>query len=163
MGIFTWTDATVEHPLSDHYGNYDGDITVGYDSYVKLVCPDNTELETFFYEGYGEIGGRDVYELVTEWNRSDLKKIFEEKEEDLYLLPIVNLYADGKSDEEIRSYISVSPDKYASYLLTDWKREIGIAIACYDVDAAKLRYPLKITKYKYAHGYDSLYMSHQCQ
>jgi len=35
---------------------------------VFVLCPDGTKIEEKVYEGYGEFGGRDIYQLVAEWN-----------------------------------------------------------------------------------------------
>ncbi len=65
---------------------------------------------------------------------------------------LIDEYKAGASDEELS-------EKYG----TEWKREIGIAIACEDDNARKLKYPIKLTKNREAHGYDSLYISYSCQ
>ena len=65
---------------------------------------------------------------------------------------LIDEYKTGASDEELS-------EKYGN----EWKRELGIAIACEDDNARKLKYPIKLTKNRDAHGYDSLYISYSCQ
>ena len=43
------------------------------------------------------------------------------------------------------------------------KRELGIAIACDDDCARKLKYPIKLTKDRNAHGYNNLHISYSTQ
>ena len=69
MGIFTWTDAAVKNPKSNEWGDYKRKDIVEYGEYAKLICPDDTEIETEYHDYYGMIGGYDIYELVAEWNR----------------------------------------------------------------------------------------------
>lgn len=136
-------------------------------------------IHTPCYDGYGNFGPYDVYDLVAEWNRDYLSEDmlrkkdiklenfgglydFEKRElreqglsedeiaaKDLaqkqyyyeraikchnYSISQLNDYRNGLSDEEME-------DKYGD----NWKREIGIDIACYDEQNAKLPYPIKIT------------------
>ena len=35
------------------------------------MCPDGTKIKEDDYEGYGVFGGRDIYQLVAEWNAPD--------------------------------------------------------------------------------------------
>lgn len=85
------------------------------------------------YEGYGEFGEHDVYDLVLEWNKDMIPEIIRRikngtwrcsvKEKD-----ITNLqnYFDGKE-------------------ITCETRWLGIIMACYDEDNMALEYPIKIT------------------
>ena len=65
---------------------------------------------------------------------------------------LIDEYKTGASDEELS-------EEYGD----EWKRELGIAIACEDDNARKLKYPIKLTKNRDVHGYDSLYISYSCQ
>ena len=197
MGIFTWTDATIKSPKCNKYGDYKRKDVVEYGGYAKLICPDNTEIETESHDFYGRIGGYDIYELVAEWNKEYLSADNLEKKPDdpskyggLWSFEIAELKAQGKSEEEIQKidaekrmqyfnnavarwereavliekYKSGVPEpELAKKYGNDWKRNLGIAIACYDEQARKLKYPIKLTSHKEAHGYDNLYISYGCQ
>lgn len=158
MGIFTWTDATVKDPVSDDWGNFKRKDVVEYGEYAKLICPDDTEIETEYHDYYGRIGGYDIYDLVAEWNKADLLKL---KNWDNNLKPIVEMFMQGKDDDEISEKArEIFGD---SYMVTDWKRNIGIDIACEDDNARMLKYPIKLTKDRNAHGYNNLYISYCTQ
>lgn len=75
------------------------------------------------YDGYGHFGLCDVYEEVALWNRQFLSGS-----------KILDDFRAGVSEPEMI-------DRYGS----DYLRNIGITIACYDEDNAALRYPIKIT------------------
>jgi hypothetical protein len=165
MGYFTFTDASVEHPRKDLYGYHRDDI-IGYDGYVKVICPDNTEIEEECYEGYGRFGGKDIYELVTDWNRTDLKKIFSEMPEKKWgyeLKDVAILYGEGASEEEVTQYIKDHNLTGFCFSNGKWKRSIGITIASDDDYHKKLRYPIKLTTKKRKHGYDNLFISFSTQ
>ena len=101
------------------------------------------------YEGYGRFGGHDVYDLVAEWNRTeaDFHGVEGEgwsewhfhgrdKAEECF-----SAFRDGTDDAEMQERFG-----------KDYKRIIGIIIAAYDDDNARLRYPIKIT-----HDPDAVY------
>ena len=131
-----------------------------------------------YYDGYGNFGGYDVYDLIAEWNREYLSETmlretpklenygglsdFEKEElrnngasedeiaqndleqkEFYYNAAIkrrkttierINDYRNGLTSEEM-------VQKYGE----DWKRSIGIDIACYDKQNENIPYPIKIT------------------
>ena len=74
MGIFTWTDAAVKDYKLNKYDDYYRKDVVEYGGYAKLICPDNSELETQDHNCYGTICGYDIYELVAEWNKDYLSE-----------------------------------------------------------------------------------------
>ena len=168
-----------------------------YGGYAKLICPDNTEIETEYHDSYGRIGGRDIYELVTEWNRFELSADNLEKKPDdptrfggLWDFEKQKLKEEGHSDDEIAALDEAERQKYFGAAVrrwermaalideyktgasdeelsekygSEWKRELGIAIACEDDNARRLKFPIKLTKNRNAHGYESLYISYNCQ
>lgn len=168
MGIFTWTDARLKSPERRDYEYRRRDL-VEYGSYGKIVCPDNTVYETECYDGYGSFGGKDAYELVVEWNREDLKSIFTTivdcKKFGRKLAGIAARFAEGASDEEIREDVrkQVAEGTLSEFLVSDWKRNIGIAISCDDKDNASLRYPIKIVNTRESVRYENLYPSRSTQ
>lgn len=150
MGSFSWkfADDDSERLLIGHQG--------------YLLTPDNHCLYTGAYDGYGrffENGSsepKDVYELVTIWNRDRLSRSMLESveinpkycrsEEDFDKIKegfffTVNRLMDYKSrqysDEQMR-------EKYGN----GWLRLIGIDIACSDDQNSALPYPIKIVSKK---------------
>ena len=158
MGIFTWTDAAVKDPKEiNEWGDYDSKDIVEYGGYAKLICPDDTEIETECHSMYGLIQGYDIYELFAEWNRADLPKSLNWGDD---FKVLVKMFAQGKRDEDItRKASEIFGDSH--YLVEDWKRNIGIFLE--EVDAKKIKYPIKLTKDRNAHGYNNLYVSYSTQ
>lgn len=159
MGIFTWTDAAVKDPVSNEWGDYDSRDVVEYGGYAKLICPDDTEIETPCHDYYGRIGGYDIYDLVAEWNKADLLKLATWGDA---FGPIVEMFMEGKDDEGI-SEKAAEIFGENNYMVREWKRNIGIEISCDDDMARKLKYPIKLTKDRNAHGYNNLYISYSTQ
>ncbi len=149
MGQFSWMDCKNEHRaiLDDvattSYVLVPEEFREQYGKHIKESC----------YDGYGRFGGYDVYELVAIWNRDhigieNLKKPRREQwrpEDEKYFDMAMDRYANKchlikdftenhLSDKEMK-------EKYGS----DWLRELGIDIACYDEQNAALEYPIKIT------------------
>lgn len=136
MGLFSWMYANEDNERSLH---------VGHKAYV--CCPDGTFIYEPSYDGYGDFGGHDIYDLVVDWNKEDLTPEHiraaefwseEDRKEDYRRrCESLNDYQNGLDD-------AVMKVKYSS----DWKRILGIAIACYDEQNAALKYPIKITSTK---------------
>ena len=172
MGYFTWTDANKEpEKTSDGYESSCLITKNGYNGYAKVVCPDDTEIEEMHYDGYGHFGGFDIYKLVTDWNRKDLKRLFEEKSEDDWSKPLQDIAAyyseDGVTEDDVSRRIeegSLSNCGYpAALIVPEWKRLIGIAIADDDDEVRKLTYPIKITSSKCHKKYEELGPSYSTQ
>ena len=133
MGQFSWLDCC----------NTSRQILDGVHENVYLLIPKEFGgghiLETD-YDGYGRFGGHDVYDLVADWNKD--------------MIPyIIHLIEKGKWHcSTTKDDITVMRCFYAGEQIPDhiqsWKKEkrnIGITIACYDEDNARLEYPIKIT------------------
>lgn len=159
MGVFSWCTSDTRKSIPCTYDTYEG-----APSTVYLLNPFGAPYKEDNYEGYGEFGGKDVYELVAEWNRkyltpANIKKpareqwpkgsdgnMFYSRALELYkgACEAIDAYAHGASDELMREsysrYLSHSRDG------SDWKRCLGIAIACYDAQHVKLKYPIKIVE-----------------
>jgi len=105
------------------------------------------------YDGYGHLGGHDVFEEVAKWNRGlitagfltepdrnnyaagELGDWYFEKAKARFLREseLLKHYADGMDEEfMIRTYGD------------EWLRTVGILLVCYDEENAKLTYPIKI-------------------
>lgn len=120
MGQFSWLDCkTGEQIVDDKRRNVYVLVPSEFrDKYGERI------LETR-YDGYGDFGGYDIYDLVVDWNEKYLDEYRKDK----------TFICDW-----LQSYDSVE-EAFAKME----KRDIGISIACYDEDNAKLRYPIKIT------------------
>lgn len=167
MGYFTWTDARCEPRLTKH-GDYRASDTVGYDGYAKIICPDNTEIVESSYEGYGIFDGKDVYDLVVDWNRAYLTEIFDKLAAEnpdhwgCYLKQLAAYYQSGDEKAFSAELTRLAQNEDLPFIRGEWKRTIGITIACGDQNAG-LPYPIKITTTKRHKSYDELVPSHVCQ
>ena len=125
MGQFSWLDCKTGEQILDgvHRTSY-------------LLVPKEFgggSIAEECYDGYGDFGGHDVYELVADWNRD--------------FVPILLGYADKNKwvcniSEEDRSELEKF---YRHEEISYEKRYLGIIMACYDKDNARLFYPIKIT------------------
>lgn len=122
-----------------------------------IPCPDGSTIYEGCYGGYGLFGGHDIYELVADWNKEYLsegnirkpdKMLLENmKEMPAHYQKIMQFYqfkckrlkdfVEGKSEEQMNELYG-----------TDWKRNIGIDIACENEANAALKFPIKICKEK---------------
>lgn len=129
------------------------------DSYLLIPLPfGGGHVLERCYNGYGRMGIYDIYELAAEWNRTWIMESFFPKPE----------REDYGDDEDGRKYYESAIKAYEwkcrrlhdynsrngrsdAYMTakygTDWKREIGIDIACCDEDNARLKFPIKIAAY----------------
>lgn len=144
MGQFSWLDCKDDTQILDD---------VYADVYV-LVPKEfgGGHIKETFYDGYGHFGGHDIYDLVAEWNRRhlthrmlkdcsiedwnprDLKYYIYGLRDQLHKAEMLMDYRDGMSDSKMI-------EKHGK----DFKREIGIYIACYNDQNFMLPYPIKIT------------------
>ena len=88
-------------------------------------------IEEECYEGYGEFGGHDVYDLVADWNAGYLDVVFDN----------LDTWKAGVSEVDKENLARLRDGEE----LKCSKRWLGIILACYDDDNARLRYPIKIT------------------
>lgn len=84
------------------------------------------------YEGYGEFGGYDVYDLITEWNKEMIPEIIRRIKNGTW-----HCSADEKDINNLRNY-------YEGKEIDCELRWLGIVMACYDEDNFALEYPIKI-------------------
>lgn len=146
MGQFSWLDCVtgkqiIDNKVKEVYVLIPEEFGGGH---IREVC----------YDGYGHFDGYDIYDLVALWNRGHISK------EDIKY-PDRSRWGNTELDERfyqsalkgyensckrIDDFAHNVPDaemkeRYGKYYL----REIGIDIACYDEDNARLEYPIKIT------------------
>lgn len=120
-------------------------VTYREEAYVLL--PGGKESIHASYDLYGNFGRHDIYDVVVDMNR---QHITEDMLCDVRSYPgkrehiSARLMQGGYSDEEILE--ALSKEGYEGTALREWKRNLGISIACYDEDNASLPYPIKITK-----------------
>jgi hypothetical protein len=166
MGFFTWTDARRE-PRKRKNGDYSIADKIGYGGYAKVVCPDDTEIIEQYYDGYGEFDGHDIYDLVVDWNKNYLEDIFNQMSEDHWGYRFKEIAIAFQNDDTyaLNKEIARLIDSYGEpqWIRDEWKRHIGITIACGDKDNMNLPYPIKITTTKWHRKYDELYPSLSCQ
>ena len=159
MGQFSWCTSDTKKSIPCTYDAYEGAPSVVY-----LLNPFGEPYKESDYDGYGKFGGRDVYELVVEWNReylsaANIKKpkreewaAGEEWDESFNAAlaryngscEAIEAYAHGATDEQMKTQYG----RFLSYLRdgSDWMRCLGIQIACRDEQHVKLRYPIKIVE-----------------
>ena len=203
MGEFSWIDCMASHKVSPK-----NNIQCGQNNYSVLLPKELTDkileqfprCETYFneyqnalrdtyYDGYGDMGGVDVYELIAFMNlRCTDKKtaqyildnvVDKPKRESynihFYDFTVKELQEQGRTDEEIHQLEKAKGDEYfaeameryenivdriRTYIETgkgDNIRLLGIEIGCYDKQAAKLPYPLKVTHDRDIHYEEALF------
>ena len=137
MGIFTWKFADDRRKRLQYGGK-------GY-----IAMPDGSFIGTDCYGGYGMFGSHDAYDVVTDLNKPYLDKVFADLEvrhpdgffgSDLKDIAIAYM----NDDEELRKKLLEEYDDRFGWIKPDWKRNIGITIACMEEDNEKLPFPLKI-------------------
>lgn len=173
MGQFSWIYSDTNIQLIDNKRA---------DTYLLVPPPFQAKYGKAIYEscydGYGNFGGYDVYDLVAEWNRDFLSEdMLRDKPKlenygGLYPFEKENLKKQGLSEKEVeqkdferkqyyynmavkRHQIKIkrlndyrngtTDEEMFSKYGQDWKRYIGIDIACYDEQNERIPYPIKIT------------------
>lgn len=138
MGQFSWLDCitgeqVVDNRTRDVYVLVPKEFRDEYGIRIKETC----------YDGYGNFGGHDIYDLVADWNRKALSEnpdtFLEHRGCKVSGLSWYEAYADlNNSKAEVINHIQ------NEMFHPEW-RFIGIELACYDEDNASLPYPIKIT------------------
>lgn len=96
------------------------------------------------YDGYGNFRGKDIYCLIADWNKAMIPEIMKKIEEGVWECDVrdgekqmlMNFYNDRPLNEGINGK--------QRFMMVE-KRTVGIIMACYDKDNARLDYPIKIT------------------
>lgn len=166
MGYFTWTLANKKPKLNRAGDDYTAASKLAYDGRGFVQCPNGTVIEEPCYEGYGIFNGQDIYELVVDWNRASLRDIMTVilKETSGMYYELACALADRNASAcpaIAEKYVKAG--KIGPYVLKDWKRSLGIHIACGDKNA-KLPCPIKITDTRNPRlSYNDLPASISCQ
>lgn len=110
------------------------------------------------YDGYGHFGKYDIYDLVADWNKDTATR-------DNFRTPKRDNYTsdpDGEKDyqracerfeyewKRFEDFKILSDEEMEKKYGWDYKRLIGIDIACYDEQNEALKYPIKIAEYKFS-------------
>lgn len=85
------------------------------------------------YDGYGNFGGYDVYDLIAEWNKDCIPEIIRRIGKGTWRCGV-----SGKDVCNLEAY-------YHGDEIDCELRWLGIIMACYDEDNFALEYPIKIT------------------
>lgn len=131
MGQFSWMYADTGNTVQmlDN---------VRRDSYLLVPPPFQRKYGKWIreecYDGYGNFGGHDVFELLPEWNRECIPEI-------VRLLRAGEWTCSG-SEEDARKLLAYHETGRCGD--TDALRRIGILMGCYDEDNARLTYPVKV-------------------
>lgn len=157
MGYFTWTLAN-RTPVIKRGGGYTARSILQYGGYGAIVCPDNSLIKEECYEGYGIFGGKDVYELVVDWNKPYLLDILKNPDFrawGLFRETELRMYRAYATDD-VTGFQAALADIVCKtpYTKTDWKRTIGIFIACENNPI--IPYPIKIVDCKRPKPYEQL-------
>lgn len=134
MGFFSWKFADTKNKKR---------LIIEKAAYV--LCPDGTVLYEPWYNGYGIFAGKDIYDLVADWNREFLSRNpdFIVKSENKKVCDFVwyPKYSDlTLTPREIERQLREEGKWHSS---TEF-RDIGISIACEDENNKALPYPIKI-------------------
>lgn len=161
MGFWTYTYAGIKQKAPTHE-------SMGYDGRkpVVLALPDGTFLKEDHYDGYGIICGKDVLELVVDWNRGTPEALaVMDKHIAMKCTERAHLLVTGKTDglrfqyldKEIPWVIHARDYLAGNCELSDpsRKREVGIMLATYNWEQEMLKYPIKFVK-NTKHTYDRI-------
>ena len=163
MGQFSWLDCVSGKQIVDNKVK---------DVYVLIPKEfGGGHIVEHCYDGYGNFGGHDIFDLVATWNRKALadkpnfifphavdraKYISENYKWNSEYSERIDIQLRNKSwyeaysnleltDEEV---VKANKEKFGNWR-SEW-RIIGIDLACYDEDNEALPFPIKITYDKHA-------------
>lgn len=145
MGYFTWTLANRQ--VEKTAWGYKASCKLHYGGYGAIICPDDTAIQEFCYDGYGKFNGHDIFDLVADWNKDSIVCLvvsgatknswFQSKIE-----PVAFAWAKGMPLEEAVHTIG---DDFWGNNPQEYKRIIGIWLNSL---GDKLPYPIKIVDTK---------------
>lgn len=155
MGQFSWLDCISGKQIVDDKHK---------DVYVLIPKEfGGGHIVEHCYDGYGNFGGHDIFDLVATWNREALskkpnfifpyaleraKRLLEYQKSGDDYSESIDLQIKNKSWYEFYSDLDLSEDEVVEHMVERWRaewRSIGIDLACYDEDNEALPFPIKIT------------------
>lgn len=145
MGFFTFTDAA--RPESK----------IKYGRRMVYVRPDDTHVVEDSYDGYGMVGGNDVFVMLFEQNADEAATVIDImlKSDKCALDPrfasILCMYAQNPGQERLREKLEDLGRNYEyenDFTNTGWKRLVGISMM---QENDRLPFPMKVTE-KLRHG-----------
>lgn len=128
MGQFSWLYSDtgkqmIDGKLADSYLLVPPPFQDKYGKWIKEDC----------YNGYGNMGRYDIYDLIIEWNKEMIPEVIRRIKNGNWRCSV--------SQREIKNL-----EKYYNEEEIDCSlRLLGIVLACYDEDNFVLEYPIKIT------------------
>lgn len=131
MGQFSWiysdtNKQLIDNKRADAYLLVPKEFQEKYGSWLYESC----------YDGYGNFGGHDVYELIPEWNKAIIPEVIRKIKE--------KKWECSTREQDIKDLQNYFEGKEINCEL----RWLGIIMACYDKDNFALKYPIKITSRK---------------
>lgn len=106
------------------------------------------------YDGYGNFGNHDIYDLVADWNKNyitienlikpDRKRYGNRPEDEEFFKAALEEYE--KRCKALEDFKVLSDKEMEKKYGKEFKRKIGISIACYNEQNAALKYPIKIAR-----------------
>lgn len=153
MGFFSWLTSDTNKSIANVYSSRST-------FPVYVLIPEEFGggyIEEKAYDGYGVFGGHDVYNLVADWNKThistdNIKKPVREhwsadEQGESWYKSAVERYE--RECLMVKEFCEGADDKYMKETYgEDYKRIIGINIACYDEQNAALEYPIKFVENK---------------
>lgn len=127
MGCFSWMFADSKRE-NLHIGNP-----------FYLLLPNGGYLKDSWYNGYGDVSGEDIYDLVADWNREYLSAHPD------FVIKSLNAMVSEMAWWPEYSDLSLSREEVSNRACLEY-REIGIDLACENNSA--LPFPIKVCKNK---------------
>lgn len=135
MGQFSWKDCITEEQIIDN--RYKDVFVLVPEKFAdKFGGP---RIVEHCYDGYGNFGKYDIYNLVAEWNKDMIPEILRRIKNGTW-------HCSASEDD-----VAIMNAFFKGEPLPKWRgfagelRYVGIIMACYDEDNAALEFPIKIT------------------
>lgn len=145
MGFFTFTDAA--RPGSK----------IRYGRRMVYVRPDDTHVVEDSYDGYGMVGGNDVFVMLFEQNADaaatviDIMLKSDKCAFNPWFAPVLCMYAQDPGSEQLKDTLENLSRNFGyeeDFANTGWKRLVGISMM---QENERLPFPMKVTE-KLRHG-----------
>lgn len=128
MGQFSWIYSDTNKQVVDNKKA---------DTYLLVPKPFQNKYGKAIYEscydGYGDFGKYDIYNLIPEWNKEMIPEIIRRIQNNSW-----HCHTNAKDIKNLQAY-------YDGKKIECELRWLGIIMACHDEDNFALEYPIKIT------------------